>query len=132
VPLEAADHIGAGRLIRTHDFPQVLGIEPRRQLGRADQVTEQHGQLAAFGLGRARRGRGRLCGCRGGAALKYRDGVEELAAVPDRRHANGEQILGGQPRQHLGVDMMGAKRLGVILQAQVPQPVRKVHLRRPG
>ena len=45
---EAADHLRARCLISAHDFTQVLGVEPRRQRGRADQIAEQHRQLAAF------------------------------------------------------------------------------------
>jgi hypothetical protein len=97
----------------------VYGNRARRQLSRADQVDEHHGQLAAFGLDRTCRGGAWLCGCEGGAAaLKYGDGVEQLAAVPDRSHAHGDQILGGQPRQHLVADRVGAESLDIILQAQ--------------
>jgi hypothetical protein len=52
VSLEPADDIRAGRLIAPHHLAQILGIEPRRQLGRADEVAEQHGQLAALGSAR--------------------------------------------------------------------------------
>jgi hypothetical protein len=52
--------------------------------------------------------------------------------MPDGRDAEADQVLGGQPRQHLGVDVVGSECLGVILQAEVPQPGRDVHLRRPG
>ena len=55
--VEAADHLRAGRLIGAHDRAQVLGIEPRRQLGRADQIAEHHGQLPALGFARSRRRR---------------------------------------------------------------------------
>jgi hypothetical protein len=65
VPLEPADDLGAGSVIGAHDLAQVLRIQARRQLGRADQVAKQNGELAAFGLGRPRR-RDRLC-ARGGA-----------------------------------------------------------------
>ena len=43
------------RVVGAHHLAQVLGIEPRRQLGRADQVAEQHGQLPPLGLERSRR-----------------------------------------------------------------------------
>ena len=55
------------------------------------------------------------------------DGVEQLAPMPDRGDAERDQVLGGQPRQHLPTDVIGAERLGVVLQPQVPQPARDVH-----
>ena len=48
--LEPGDHPGAGVLIRPDHLAHVLGIEPRRQLGRADQVDEHHRQLPPLGL----------------------------------------------------------------------------------
>ena len=56
--LEALDDLRAGLLVRSHDLPQVLGIEATGEGGRVYQVTEQHGELAAFG----RRWHGRGCG----------------------------------------------------------------------
>jgi hypothetical protein len=132
VPFEPADDLRAGRLICPHDVAQVLGVEPGGELGRADQVAEQHGQLAAFGLDRPHRRPARLHGSRHRAIVKCGDRVEQPAPVPDRGDPKGDQILGGQPRQHLGVDIVGAERLGVLLQAQIPQPARDVHLRRSG
>ena len=43
--------IGAATVIGADDLAHVLGIEPRRQRGRADEVAEHHRELAALGVG---------------------------------------------------------------------------------
>ena len=44
----ALDQHRAAALIGANDLAQVLGIEPGRQGGRADEVAEHHGELTAF------------------------------------------------------------------------------------
>jgi hypothetical protein len=102
------------------------------QLGRADQIAEHHRQLATFGVQRPRGGGDRLRGCWNPSLVEPGDGIEELAPMSDRGDAKRGQVVGGQPRQHLGINVVGLERLNVILEAQVPQPGRDVHLRRPG
>jgi hypothetical protein len=51
VPAPALDYLSAATLIGTDHPTHVFGIELRRQLRRADQVTEQHRQLAPLRLG---------------------------------------------------------------------------------
>ena len=46
--------IGAAMVVCTNDLAHVLGIEPRRQRGRADEIAEHHGELAALGGVRGR------------------------------------------------------------------------------
>ena len=48
--LKALDDLGAGRLVGPHHLAQVFGVELAGERGRVDQVTEQHRELAAFGL----------------------------------------------------------------------------------
>ena len=45
---------GRGLLVGTHHGAQVFGVEQARELRGAHQVTEQHRELAAFGLRRTR------------------------------------------------------------------------------
>jgi hypothetical protein len=77
MPLKAGDDLGAGVLIGAYDLPKLFRVKLRRECGRADQVTEEDGELAAFRLGHggSRRGWDRLGqhrrlaggqGCRGG------------------------------------------------------------------
>ena len=66
MPLKAGDHLGAGVLIGPHHLAQLFRVELARQARRVHQITEQHGELPAFGLrrrrcgweGRSRRARG--------------------------------------------------------------------------
>src|SRR5215472_5447704 len=62
MPLKAGDHLGAGVLIGAHDLPELFGVKLRRERGRANQVTEEHSELAPFRLwsGGGSRGRCRL------------------------------------------------------------------------
>ena len=48
----ALDDCNADFLVCTHDVPIVFGVELGREFGGIDQVAEQHGELAAFGLWR--------------------------------------------------------------------------------
>ena len=57
MPLKAGDHLGTGVLIGPHHLAQLFRVELRREHGRVDQVTKQHGELAAFGLWGMRRNR---------------------------------------------------------------------------
>ena len=52
--VEPGDHLGDGAVIGGDDLAQILGIEPRGERGRADQIAEHHRQLPAFGIGRRR------------------------------------------------------------------------------
>ncbi len=49
--VEPRDHLGDSAVIGGDDLAQILGIEPRRQRRRADQVAEHHRQLPALGIG---------------------------------------------------------------------------------
>jgi hypothetical protein len=46
VTAEARDHLAAGIVEAAQDVPHLLGIEPRGELGRADEIAEHHGQVA--------------------------------------------------------------------------------------
>ena len=50
-PAGLGDLLGAATVIGTDDLAHVLGIQPRRQRGRADEVAEHHRELAALGVG---------------------------------------------------------------------------------
>ena len=58
--VKALDHLGTGVLIGAHDLAQVFGIELAGERGRVHQVTEQHGELTAFGLGAGWSAEGRI------------------------------------------------------------------------
>src|SRR2546430_6250494 len=48
--LIALDDFRTCRLIGTNDFPVLFGVELGGESGRIDQITEHHGELAAFGF----------------------------------------------------------------------------------
>src|SRR5262245_47851848 len=56
MPLIAGDHLAAGVLIGSHHLPPLFRVELAGQHGRVHQITEQHGELAAFGLWRGSAG----------------------------------------------------------------------------
>ena len=78
MPLKAGDHLGAGVLIGPHHLAQVFRVELAGERGRVHQVTEQHGELAAFGVSAERGavGGGTACTCgrRGLPALEMAGG----------------------------------------------------------
>jgi hypothetical protein len=55
VAVEAADHLGAGGLVRADDIAEILRIQARRESGRVGEVAEHDRELAALGLEGARR-----------------------------------------------------------------------------
>jgi hypothetical protein len=48
--IEPGDDLGNGTVIRSDDLAQILGIEARREPGRANQIAEHHRQLPALGI----------------------------------------------------------------------------------
>ncbi len=49
--VEPLDRGGDARLVSADDLTQILGIEPCRKGGRADEIAEHHAERAAFGRG---------------------------------------------------------------------------------
>jgi hypothetical protein len=54
MPLKTGNHLGAGVLISPHHLAEVFGVELTGQRSRVYQVTEQHGELTALGVGSGR------------------------------------------------------------------------------
>ncbi len=127
-PLQRADRIGDGAVICGDDFAQILGVELRRECRRADEIAKHHRQLAAFGVG--------LRWCIGGRR-GYRSGgrrgaersncSEQLAAMADRGHADADQVVGRQLRQHFAIDIVIAECSRVSFEPKPAQPRHYVH-----
>ena len=81
------DHLARARAIRPQHVRPVLGIEPRRELHRADEVAEEDRQLAAL-ASEPEVGPG--CGRRG------RSGLGRSIGVRRRRPALGAELRGGR------------------------------------
>src|SRR5262249_12131371 len=54
MPLIARNHLRTGPLIGPYYLPQFFRVELVSQTGGVDQITEQHGELATFGVGKVR------------------------------------------------------------------------------
>ena len=127
VAFEPADDLGARRVIGPHHIAQVLGVEPRRQLRRADQVAEQHRQLTALGFRNPRAQRARL---RHGP--RYRrllvrfspqrlDGLQELQPRAEGQAEILEMLL-GQFKQRFAIDLVLFERIGEASEAVRLEP----------
>src|SRR5215813_10592337 len=130
--VEPRDDLGDGAVIRANDLAQIFGIELRRERGRADEIAEHHRELAAL---RSERAVGAVLLCDLGSSSagprglvsQYRNGGKEFPAVAYRTYANGDQIVGGEVGQHLGIDIIVAECRRVLLKPQTVQPRLDVH-----
>ena len=135
------DRGGDARLIGADNLPQILGIEPRRECGRADEIAEHHAERAAFGRGLGRTGRstglamGRRDRTGSSAGLSSRRNAaiasSKLAAMAERGDAEILEVVGRQIGQQFGVDVILAECRLVSFKTERSQPVRDVHCRSP-
>ncbi len=129
-PPKPAQHLADAAMVGGDDLAQILGVEPGRQLGRADEVAEHDRQLAALG---SRDGRRRGGGLGRRAAAHRGDRGEQPAAVADRGDAETDQVLGRQRGQDVGVDVVVAECGLILPKAEPAQPLRDIgsHARAP-
>src|SRR5262249_4801312 len=128
-----ADLFGAAAVIGTDNLAHVLGIEPRGERRRVDEVAEQNRELPAFGttstalvplgctvpidlLGRRHR-----------FAPQRRNRVKQSPAVTNHADTEVFQVLGSQLRQYLAIDSVLAERRLILFEAQLSQPACDVH-----
>jgi hypothetical protein len=52
--------------------------------------------------------------------LERRDGARELAALPHRGHAEGDQVALGQLRQDVGIDVLVEEGPRIVLEPETP------------
>ncbi len=126
----ALDQACAAFVISPNDPPHVLGIEPCRHCGRADEIAENDGQLPALGgVVGGRFSVGILCdsGPPGWRARKLRDSRQHHPPMPDDDDAKVLQVFSRQLRQNLAVDRVLAKSGLVLAEAETSQPVSHVH-----
>ena len=130
--IEFGDDFGNGAVIGADDLTQIFGIEPRGELGRADQIAEHHCQLAAFrlfGAKRPRRCRGRRRIGRGRGSNPAQSGncSEQFAAVAPEHNPEVLQVLCREFGQYLPIDLVVAERGFVPFETQAAQPHRYIH-----
>jgi hypothetical protein len=127
VPIEARHLRSDGVLIGPDHLAHVLGVEAPDQLGRADQIADQHRQLPPLGLGCARHWRRRAVGSQrfglnGSERLaKAHDGPHKALAVTEG-DAKLLEIDLGDPRQDIKIDHGAGEGRGELSEAQVLQP----------
>jgi hypothetical protein len=109
---------------------QILGIEPRRQLGRTDQIAEHHQKLSPFSVS-ARRGIARCRGHSSGGPLgpERGNGIEPPPPMPHQREPGVLQILDGQAMRHSGIDRVRADAGSYFSRPRPLKPCRNVHAR---
>jgi len=117
------------------DLTNVLGVEARRERGRADEVAEHDRELAALGgVKLARRGRcpSRNGDCRCALLNGFEIGnrAQQLAAMAEQ-DAQLLQILIRQIGEDAEIDPVLAKRLRVLLQTDLAKPTVDVQIQSP-
>ncbi len=124
------NHLGAGLLVGAHHRAQVFRVELAGEPGRVHQVTKQHGELAPFGVRKARLSwcggsrdglaclDGRLMGC----LWQRCDWCQCRPSVagPDK---NAAVLIGGHP---LGVDQFFLQVFEVVVIQSEPAFQRPV------
>ena len=113
VPSKRATTPAQRVLVGADDLAHLLGVEPRRERGRADQVAEHHRQLAALGLC--------ACGRRCTASLgtECSDGLQELLAWAERQSKLFEISL-AELGEHFPVNLVVAERRLIAGQVRGP------------
>jgi hypothetical protein len=128
VALEA-DKLARHRIvIRADQRAHVLGIEPSRQLGRADQIDEHHRQLPAFGFARNRPRRGwrsHLCPLLATPGIQRRYRLEQPLAVAEVE-PKLLQIDVRQIAQDVPGDAVLCEQLRVMSELLLGEPARDV------
>ncbi len=120
--------------IGVDEIAPILGVEPRRQARRADEIAKHHRDRAALGEIRLRRLRssGRF-GSRREFSLRRRrvrgeagDRLHQALARPERK-ADFLEVRFGEVGEDVGVDFVGAKSRFVLVEAETLQPLAHVH-----
>ena len=118
-------------VVGLHDVAEVFGIETGCERRRADEFTEQHGELSAFSSGawRGRSGYLRNGDCLldggrtrvGGVIMQCMDRLQHNASWSDRQ-AEFVQIILGQVLQLAKINLVRSESLGVLRKTQSFEP----------
>ena len=124
--LEARHLAGHRVLVGADDLPHLLGIEPRRQRGRADQIDEHHRELPALGVARSRRPQTtRLGPIPRRPLVQSRYSLEQPPAVA-QVETKLPQIGIGQIAQDVARDAVLGERLSMMAEPLLGEPARDV------
>jgi hypothetical protein len=129
-PAERVDLFGDGFVIISDQFAQILGVEPSRQCGRADEIAKHCGELPSFRtIGHLGSRRHYLRRLRSGSVGKGGDRIKEFTAVSDQTDPNISQVVSCQARQHRLINGVVGECSYVLRHIEAPQPFRNVHYR---
>ena len=106
-----------------YQFTDFLGIERSRQGCKPAQVGKQDRDLAALAGRMLRCPRGVRRRCRS----QFADCGQQPLAMAERGQAKFFDIRLGEPAENVGIDIVLGKRLGVLGQSQIPQPLLDSH-----
>ena len=126
IAAKADDNLGHGIVIASQQLAQILRVVLAGQLGRANEIAEQHGQLPAFRLARG------IAALRGGFGGGLRSFPGQLGNRAQEPAAEAErqpqlfQIPVGKLGQDIEVDVVSGEDLGELLQSDVLKPVVKI------
>ena len=101
-------------------FPHILGIETRREHGRADQIAKHDGEVAPLGVVRTSR-RCDQCG-----RIEVGNGSLHLAAMTEQ-DSELVEVLVHQLGEDANVDPVLGKTLRVLPKPQLLEPLRNLH-----
>jgi len=123
----ALDRRRAAAMVGADDLAHVLGIEPRGECGRADEIAEHHREMAALG-GVLRRRWGRGARRLGWAVRRAESGDRlEQAFTVTQGDAKLSEIAFVQVDQNVRADRILAERVLVLTETEAPQPIPDVH-----
>ena len=124
--LVAPDGLRTAILKFVENVAQIFRVELGREGGRTYQIAENNGQVPALelagsvGLVRAAPGRGRRC-----RSLTFQNGVAQLLAMAEG-HTERREVVLGQFRQRLAINVILGKDIGVTAKAEALEPLPQV------
>ena len=130
-PSKPADDLGDAAVVGADHVAQVLGVEPRGERGRADEVAEHDRELTPLGLSGRCGPRGRRVGGFPAGLASRGDSLQQALAIAER-DAELLEIGIGEIGEHVGADRMGSEGLGVAAESQVGEPLPDVSHASPG
>lgn len=121
VAIEPLDLGGDRAPVGAQDLAHLFGIEPDRQLGRADQIDEHDREMTAIA---------RACQARfGPARIEGSDRLQQPPAMAKGADPEILQIAVRQGSQQRRIDVIGCEQLGIPLEPQPCEPSGDVHHR---
>ena len=133
IAAEAVHDRGDSGVIAAQQLPQILGVVPARQFGRADEVAKQHTQLPALRLAHRTVGSNAvgICGRGGrhhGEQLRARHLGDRAQQAPTmtQRQAQLLQVVVAKLRQQVEIYVVGRQGVGEFFQTYWIEPAAQI------